>query len=190
MPPKRADAQRNRDKILAAAREAFADPAAEVSMAEVARRAGVGMATLYRNFAGKRELLEALYVDEVDAVVEAAETLDLFDWVLAAREGHEAVHPADQVERLGRVDHGVDLVHVERLEQLPLAGEVAVQRGHPDARATRDLGHRDLRPRVGERLARGGEDLLAVALGVGARHWKRRAYPGAGDLCQRVAQKP
>ena len=45
-------------------------------MAEVSRRAGVGMATLYRNFPGQRELLEALYVDEVDAVVAAAETLD------------------------------------------------------------------------------------------------------------------
>ena len=41
-------------------------------MAEIARRAGVGMATLYRNFPGRRELLEALYADEVDAVCEAA----------------------------------------------------------------------------------------------------------------------
>jgi AcrR family transcriptional regulator len=73
---RRADAERNRAKILAAARSAFADPQAEVSMAEVSRRAGVGMATLYRNFPGRRELLEALYIDEVDAVCEAAQTLD------------------------------------------------------------------------------------------------------------------
>lgn len=71
-PTRRAVAARNRDKILAAARDAFADPAAEVSMAEVARRAGVGMATLYRNFPGRRELLEAVYVDEVDALCAAA----------------------------------------------------------------------------------------------------------------------
>ena len=51
-PTRRADAERNRDKILAAARTAFADPDAEVSMAEISRRAGVGMATLYRNFPG------------------------------------------------------------------------------------------------------------------------------------------
>jgi AcrR family transcriptional regulator len=75
-PAKRADAQRNRDTILAAARSAFADPDAEVSMAEISRRAGVGMATLYRNFPGRRELLEALYTDEVDAVCEAAATLE------------------------------------------------------------------------------------------------------------------
>jgi AcrR family transcriptional regulator len=75
-PSKRADAERNRDKILAAARAAFADPEAEVSMAEVSRRAGVGMATLYRNFPGRRELLEALYADEVNAVCQAAETVE------------------------------------------------------------------------------------------------------------------
>ena len=68
--------QRNRDKILAAARAAFADPRTDVSMAEISRRAGVGMATLYRNFPGRRELLEALYTDEVDAVCDAAETLE------------------------------------------------------------------------------------------------------------------
>jgi AcrR family transcriptional regulator len=72
LPTRRADAERNRAKILAAARSAFADPEAEVSMAEVSRRAGVGMATLYRNFPGRRELLEALYVDEVNAVCQAA----------------------------------------------------------------------------------------------------------------------
>lgn len=44
-------------------------------MAEIARRAGVGSATLYRNFTNRRELLEALYVDEIDAVCEAAVTI-------------------------------------------------------------------------------------------------------------------
>jgi AcrR family transcriptional regulator len=75
-PVRRADAARNRDKILTAARNAFSDSEAEVSMAEISRRAGVGMATLYRNFPGRRELLEALYIDEVDGVCRAAETVD------------------------------------------------------------------------------------------------------------------
>lgn len=74
--PRRADAQRNRDKILEAARAAFAEPDADASMAEISRRAGVGMATLYRNFPGRRELLEALYIDEVDALCQAAETVE------------------------------------------------------------------------------------------------------------------
>jgi AcrR family transcriptional regulator len=75
-PARRADAERNRDKILTAARIAFAEPEAEVSMAEISRRAGVGMATLYRNFPGRRELLEALYTEEVNAICEAAEAVD------------------------------------------------------------------------------------------------------------------
>lgn len=74
--PRRSDAERNRDKILTAARAAFADPGAEVSMAEISRRAGVGMATLYRNFPGRRELIEALYIEEVDAICDAAESPD------------------------------------------------------------------------------------------------------------------
>jgi AcrR family transcriptional regulator len=69
---KRADAERNREKILAAAREAFAAGDGEVSMAEVARRAGVGMATLYRNFPGRRELLAALYSEVIGGIIEVA----------------------------------------------------------------------------------------------------------------------
>ncbi|MET7486788.1 helix-turn-helix domain-containing protein [Streptomyces sp. NPDC005538] len=71
-PKRRAAAERNRDKILDAAREAFTEPAPDISMAEIARRAGVGMATLYRNFPGRQELLEALYADEVDQICAAA----------------------------------------------------------------------------------------------------------------------
>jgi AcrR family transcriptional regulator len=74
-PNRRATAARNRARIVTAARIAFADPDAEVSMAEIARRAGVGMATLYRNFPGRRELLEAVYIDEIDAVCDAAQTV-------------------------------------------------------------------------------------------------------------------
>jgi len=44
-------------------------------MAEISRRAGVGMATLYRNFPSRRELLEALYVEEVDVICAAAQTV-------------------------------------------------------------------------------------------------------------------
>jgi AcrR family transcriptional regulator len=74
-PARRAQAERNRDKILEAARAAFAEQDAEISMAEISRRAGVGMATLYRNFPGRRELLEALYTDEIDALCAAARTI-------------------------------------------------------------------------------------------------------------------
>jgi AcrR family transcriptional regulator len=75
-PSRRADAVRNRRRILEAARVAFATTGAETSMAEVARRSGVGMATLYRNFASRRELLSALLSDEVDEVCAAAATIE------------------------------------------------------------------------------------------------------------------
>jgi AcrR family transcriptional regulator len=73
---RRADATRNRERILRSAREAFGEADLEVSMAEVARRSGVGSATLYRNFPSRRDLLEALYVDEVDEICAAAATVD------------------------------------------------------------------------------------------------------------------
>ena len=73
---RRSDAEENRRRILVAARTALEDPDADVSMAEVSRRAGVGMATLYRNFPGKHELLEALYADDVSDVCHAAEIVE------------------------------------------------------------------------------------------------------------------
>jgi len=74
--PKRSDAALNRHRILEAARTAFAETGEETSMAEVARRSGVGSATLYRNFGTRRDLLEALLVDEVDEVCAAATTAE------------------------------------------------------------------------------------------------------------------
>jgi AcrR family transcriptional regulator len=64
--PKRADARRNYDKVVAAAREAFAERGTSTSLEEIARRAQVGIGTLYRNFPNRQALLEAVYVDEVE----------------------------------------------------------------------------------------------------------------------------
>ena len=73
--PKRADARRNYDKVVAAARAAFAEEGGAASLEEIARRAGVGIATLYRNFPSRPDLLEAVYVEEVEAVCRSAEEL-------------------------------------------------------------------------------------------------------------------
>jgi len=59
--PLRADAERNQVRIVLAAQAAFAEQGLEVSMEEIARRAGVGPATLYRRFPGKQELLRAVF---------------------------------------------------------------------------------------------------------------------------------
>jgi AcrR family transcriptional regulator len=70
--PKRADARRNYDKVVAAAREAFAERGVSTSLEEIARRADVGIGTLYRNFPNRQSLLEAVYVDEVEQVARTA----------------------------------------------------------------------------------------------------------------------
>jgi AcrR family transcriptional regulator len=69
--PRRKDAQRNREAILAAARELFAD-CADVPMYEVARRAEVGQATLYRNFPDRRDLAAALLLEEMEQTEQLA----------------------------------------------------------------------------------------------------------------------
>src|SRR5881397_3045913 len=66
--PKRADARRNHERVLAAARDAFAEGGESMALEEIARRAGVGIGTLYRHFPTRQALLEALYVDEVQGM--------------------------------------------------------------------------------------------------------------------------
>jgi AcrR family transcriptional regulator len=77
--PKRADARRNYEKVLAAAREAFAEGGESTALEEIARRAGVGIGTLYRHFPNRQALLEALYVGEVEEMCRSATALDTGD---------------------------------------------------------------------------------------------------------------
>jgi AcrR family transcriptional regulator len=72
----RADARRNRELLLAAALAAFTEHGADdVSLEEIARRAGVGIGTLYRHFPTRQELLESVYRDQVDALCATAADL-------------------------------------------------------------------------------------------------------------------
>jgi AcrR family transcriptional regulator len=67
--PKRADARRNYELLITAATQAFAERGADdVSLEEIARRAGVGIGTLYRHFPARQNLLEAVYKDQVDGL--------------------------------------------------------------------------------------------------------------------------
>jgi AcrR family transcriptional regulator len=70
--PRRADARRNYDKVLSAAREVFAERGASTSLEEIARRAEVGIGTLYRHFPSRQALLEAVYVGELEDVCQSA----------------------------------------------------------------------------------------------------------------------
>ena len=77
--PKRADARRNYEKILAAARGAFAEGGESTALEEIARRAGVGIGTLYRHFPNRQALLEALYLEEVEEVCKSAAQFEAGD---------------------------------------------------------------------------------------------------------------
>jgi AcrR family transcriptional regulator len=70
--PLRADARRNRDRVLEAARAAFGAEGSDVSLDEIARRAGVGAGTVYRHFATKEALFEAVVFDRIGELVEEA----------------------------------------------------------------------------------------------------------------------
>lgn len=73
--PLRADAQRNRDRLVEVARAAFAAADDTVPLEVIARDAGVGIGTLYRNFPTRESLVEAVYAAELDAVTSSASTL-------------------------------------------------------------------------------------------------------------------
>ncbi|MFI5777538.1 TetR/AcrR family transcriptional regulator [Nocardia sp. NPDC051570] len=92
-PPRRlrADAARNQQRILAAARELFAERGLDVTLDDVAEAAGVGVGTVYRRFANKRELIEEVFEQHVGAMAEATERcnhnpdpwaglVELFEW--------------------------------------------------------------------------------------------------------------
>ncbi len=71
--PLRADAERNRAKILEAAADVFASAGVEATLHDVAARAGVGVGTVYRRFPDKESLLGALFDDKLSSVIELAE---------------------------------------------------------------------------------------------------------------------
>jgi AcrR family transcriptional regulator len=79
--PKRADARRNYDRLIAAAREAFTERDCSATLEDIARRAGVGIGTLYRHFPTRTDLIEAVYVEEVEALCRSADDLgDASPW--------------------------------------------------------------------------------------------------------------
>jgi AcrR family transcriptional regulator len=79
--PRRADARRNYDNLIAAARAAFTERDRSASLEDIARRAGVGIGTLYRHFPTRTDLIEAVYVEEVEGLCRSADDLrDMPPW--------------------------------------------------------------------------------------------------------------
>jgi AcrR family transcriptional regulator len=88
--PMRADARRNYQRLLEAGREVLTERGSEASLEEIARRADVGVGTLYRHFPRRIDLVEAVYREDVDGLTELARTLNeredpwqgLVDWLI------------------------------------------------------------------------------------------------------------
>ena len=116
--PKRADARRNYEKVLAAAREAFAEGGESTSLEEIARRAGVGIGTLYRHFPNRQALLEALYLDEVEEVCRGRPR---------QLEGERPVGGAQRLVRALHRLHRHQAGARRRAAQLPRPGRPALQ---------------------------------------------------------------
>ena len=111
--PLRADARRNRNRVLAAARAAFGAEGSDVSLDEIARRAGVGPGTVYRHFATKEALFEAVVFDRISELMQEARILSddpdpgyAFS-TFVERLGREGARKRDLVETLA--SHGVQL---------------------------------------------------------------------------------
>jgi AcrR family transcriptional regulator len=93
--PLRADARRNRERILAAATAAFAADGLSVPLDEIARRAGVGPGTLYRHFPAKETLWEAVLHDRLQRLADEAEALHRATGPRAANPGTAGSSPAN-----------------------------------------------------------------------------------------------
>src|SRR3954449_7210470 len=71
--PLRADAERNRQRLIDAAREVFAERGLDATLDDIADHAGVGVGTAYRRFPSKDDLIDALFEQELAGIVELAE---------------------------------------------------------------------------------------------------------------------
>jgi AcrR family transcriptional regulator len=148
--PLRADARRNRDQILAAAREIFAERGADVAMEEIARRASVGVGTLYRRFADRETLIRAVFRETFQAVVDethAAITEEPTGWAALTRIMRQSawLHVSVQAESslvtaVVKADPETSRLRDHLLDML----EQVVHRAHAEGTLRRDVGVGDL----------------------------------------------
>jgi AcrR family transcriptional regulator len=149
-PPKlRRDAERNRQRILEAAADAFAAGGLGVTMDEIARRTGVGVGTVYRRFPDKAVLIDALFEQRVDDLVGLAEHAlaheDAWAGLVRFLEGFLAVQAADRglKEVLLSTAHGQDRVRRARARIGPAVGAL-VERAQAQGDLRPDLAASDV----------------------------------------------
>jgi AcrR family transcriptional regulator len=148
-PRLRRDAERNRERILAAAGEAFAEGGLGVTMDEIARRAGVGVGTVYRRFPDKDLLIDALFEQRIDELVALAETASAtrsaWDGLVLFFEGVIALQAADRglKEVVLSTARGQDRVARARARIGPVA-DALVERAKAEGELRPDLEGADL----------------------------------------------
>jgi AcrR family transcriptional regulator len=153
----RADARRNRDRLLEVARQAFAAEGLSVSLDEIARRAGVGPGTLYRHFPTKEALFEAVVHERLRRLVDAARLLGSADDPAAALLTILRQVVADAAEKTDLIDALASAGIEVRTTVAATAAEFRGEIGHILARA-QDSG--EIRDDIG--IA----ELMAVLSGV------------------------
>jgi AcrR family transcriptional regulator len=142
--PLRADAARNRERILAAAAEVFAEHGLEVTLDDIARHAGVGVGTVYRRFADKDQLIEALFdqrLDQIRALAEesltAADAFAGFEgFMTSSLELQAADRGLRELAFAGKV--GRERIERARAEIVPLIDRL-VERAQADGQLRADL---------------------------------------------------
>jgi len=147
--PLRRDAERNRQRILEAAREVFNERGLDVSLDEIARCAGVGVGTVYRRFRTKEELVEALFMDHLDHIAaiagEAYEAPDPWSGLVCFMERMAEIMAGDVGLRqmLMFATYGQDLVAVARQRNAPLLQRL-VERAQAAGQVRTDLKQTDI----------------------------------------------
>ena len=128
--PLRRDAERNRQRILEAAREAFAEEGLAVTLDEIARRAGVGVGTIYRRFPDKEQLIDALFEERIGEVIALAEAAldnpDAWEGLVGFLEGAAALHACDRGLKEVTLSgvHGLERVGRARQLMFPLVTQL------------------------------------------------------------------
>ena len=147
--PLRRDAERNRQRILEAASDVFNERGLDVSLDEIARHAGVGVGTVYRRFQTKEELIEALFMDRLDAVAaiadEAYAASDPWRGLVSFMERMAEIIAGDLGLRqmLMYATYGRDLVAVARQRNEPLVDRL-VRRAQAAGQLRADIQQTDI----------------------------------------------
>jgi len=168
-PPRkpRVDAVRNHERVLEAAKAVFSAGGPEASLEAVARRAGVGIGTLYRHFPTRQHLLEAVYVDEFEAISRRADDLSsLPPWdalVAWLREfvRYAATKRALAQEMLTSIDRDAEVFHASR-EAITSAGDRLLGRAQAAGVARADAQWADIGRLIGGIAAAAGDDAEQV----------------------------